>query len=397
VLPNWRNELARFAPSLNVKVLNNSNDRANEIFSAKPGDVVLTTYGLLISEEDTLISRKWHVVCLDEAHTIKNRDTKMSKVAMRLYAEKKLALTGTPIQNHLGELWNLFQFLNPGLLGSHEQFQQKYITPIEVARDKDVQRQLKRTLAPFMLRRTKKEVADELPDKTEIKISVDLSNEETAIYETLRVKAEQQLQSSDKVDVNILSQITQLRRAACTPQLVANDFTGESSKLKTFISLVDDICSTGNKVLVFSQFTSFLKLAKDALDKVGVQYQYFDGSTTIAQREKIIEQFRNDDNCQLFLISLKAGGLGLNLTEANYVIHLDPWWNPAIEQQATDRAYRIGQKQKVTVYHLISAHTIEEKILRLHATKRDLADQLLEGTNVSHKITATELLNMLSQ
>jgi SNF2 family DNA or RNA helicase len=248
-----------------------------------------------------------------------------------------------------------------------------------------------------MLRRTKKEVADELPDKTEIKISVDLSNEETAIYETLRVKAEQQLQSSDKVDVNILSQITQLRRAACTPQLVANDFTGESSKLKTFISLVDDICSTGNKVLVFSQFTSFLKLAKDALDKVGVQYQYFDGSTTIAQREKIIEQFRNDDNCQLFLISLKAGGLGLNLTEANYVIHLDPWWNPAIEQQATDRAYRIGQKQKVTVYHLISAHTIEEKILRLHATKRDLADQLLEGTNVSHKITATELLNMLSQ
>jgi len=238
---------------------------------------VLTTYGLLISEEDTLISRKWHVVCLDEAHTIKNRDTKMSKVAMRLYAEKKLALTGTPIQNHLGELWNLFQFLNPGLLGSHEQFQQKYITPIEVARDKDVQRQLKRTLAPFMLRRTKKEVADELPDKTEIKISVDLSNEETAIYETLRVKAEQQLQSSDKVDVNILSQITQLRRAACTPQLVANDFTGESSKLKTFISLVDDICSTGNKVLVFSQFTSFLKLAKDALDKVGVPYQYFDG------------------------------------------------------------------------------------------------------------------------
>ncbi len=397
VLPNWRNELARFAPSLNVKVLNNSNDRANEIFSAKPGDVVLTTYGLLISEEDTLISRKWHVVCLDEAHTIKNRDTKMSKVAMRLYAEKKLALTGTPIQNHLGELWNLFQFLNPGLLGSHEQFQQKYITPIEVSRDKDVQRQLKRTLAPFMLRRTKKEVADELPDKTEIKISVDLTNEETAIYETLRVKAEQQLQSSDKVDVNILSQITQLRRAACTPQLVANDFTGESSKLKTFISLVDDICSTGNKVLVFSQFTSFLKLAKDALDKVGVPYQYFDGSTTIAQREKIIEQFRNDDNCQLFLISLKAGGLGLNLTEANYVIHLDPWWNPAIEQQATDRAYRIGQKQKVTVYHLISAHTIEEKILRLHATKRDLADQLLEGTNVSHKITATELLNMLSQ
>jgi SNF2 family DNA or RNA helicase len=397
VLPNWRNELARFAPSLNVKVLNSSTDRAADISSAKSGDVVLTTYGLLVSEEESLVNKKWHVVCLDEAHTIKNRDTKMSKAAMRLHAAKRLALTGTPIQNHLGELWNLFQFLNPGLLGTHEQFQQKYITPIEGAGDKDVRRQLKRTLAPFMLRRTKKEVADELPDKTEIKISVELTDEETAIYETLRAKAKQQLEKNDKVDVNILSKITQLRRAACTPMLVNKDFVGESSKLNNFLSLVDDICSTGNKVLVFSQFTSFLKLAKDALDKVGVQYLYFDGSTTISQREKIIEQFRDDDNCQLFLISLKAGGLGLNLTEANYVIHLDPWWNPAIEQQATDRAYRIGQKQKVTVYHLIAAHTIEEKILRLHATKRDLADQLLEGTNVSHKLSADDLLDMLSQ
>jgi SNF2 family DNA or RNA helicase len=397
VLPNWRNELARFAPSLNVKVLNNFADRRSEISSADSGDVVLTTYGLLISEEASLTVRKWHVVCLDEAHVIKNRDAKMSKVAMQLHADNRIALTGTPIQNHLGELWNLFQFLNPGLFGTYEQFQQKYITPIECFGNKDVQRQLKRTIAPFMLRRTKKEVAEELPDKTEIKISVELTDEETAIYETLRTKAEHQLQSNEKVDVKILSQITQLRRAACTPQLVYKDFTGESSKLKTFLSLVDDISSTNNKMLVFSQFTSFLKLAKNALDKVNVQYLYFDGSSTISQREKIIEQFRNDDDCQLLLISLKAGGLGLNLTEASYVIHLDPWWNPAIEQQATDRAYRIGQKQNVTVYHLISAHTIEEKILRLHATKRDLAAQLLEGTNVSHKLTANDLLDMLSQ
>jgi SNF2 family DNA or RNA helicase len=177
--------------------------------------------------------------------------------------------------------------------------------------------------------------------------------------------------------------------------LVSPDFTGESSKLNAFTTLIEEICEGDNKVLVFSQFTSFLKLAKDALDAAGYKYLYFDGSTTIAQREKIVEQFRNDDS-KIFLISLKAGGLGLNLTEANYVIHLDPWWNPAIEQQATDRAYRIGQKQKVTVYHLISAHTIEEKILRLHATKRDLADQLLEGNGLSHKLTAADLLAILA-
>jgi SNF2 family DNA or RNA helicase len=395
VLPNWRNELERFAPTLNVKILNSSTDRAGDVSTAGPGDVVVTTYGLLVSEENMLVDKKWHTVCLDEAHAIKNRDTKMSKVAMQLDAKNRIAMTGTPIQNHLGELWNLFQFLNPGLLGTHEQFHKKFIVPIENEDNHGMQRHLKKIIAPFMLRRTKSEVVDELPDKTEIKISVDLTDEETAVYETIRVRAEQQLQEQNRVDVNVLAQITQLRRAACTPKLVNDSFKGESSKLDAFVSLVDEIASGGNKVLVFSQFTSFLQLAKEQLDKAGIKYLYFDGSTTIAKREKIIEQFRSGE-VQLFLISLKAGGLGLNLTEANYVIHLDPWWNPAIEQQATDRAYRIGQKQKVTVYHLISAHTIEEKILRLHAVKRDLADQLLEGTNISHKLTAKDLLEMLS-
>lgn len=395
VLPNWRSELERFAPSLNVRVLNSAADRKAEIEAAGAGDVALTTYGLLISEEEALVAKQWNIVCLDEAHAIKNRDTKMSKVAMQLNARNRLAMTGTPIQNHLGELWNLFQFLNPGLLGTHEQFHKKFIVPIEADGSRNLQRQLKRILSPFMLRRTKREVAEELPDKTEIKLTVDLSEEETAVYETLRARAAKQLEQSNRVDVNVLTQITQLRRAACTPQLVSPDFTGESSKLNAFTTLIEEICEGDNKVLVFSQFTSFLKLAKDALDAAGYKYLYFDGSTTIAQREKIVEQFRNDDS-KIFLISLKAGGLGLNLTEANYVIHLDPWWNPAIEQQATDRAYRIGQKQKVTVYHLISAHTIEEKILRLHATKRDLADQLLEGNSLSHKLTAADLLAILA-
>jgi superfamily II DNA or RNA helicase len=396
VVSNWRNELARFAPSLNVVALNNISNRAAQIKEAGKNDVVLTTYGLLISEEEALTKKRWATVCLDEAHTIKNRDTKMSKVAMELEAKNRLALTGTPIQNHLGELWNLFQFLNPGLLGSHEQFQKKFITPIENDGSRSMQQQLKRIIGPFMLRRTKKEVVDELPDKTEIRISVDLTDEETAIYETLRSRAEKQLKESERVDVNVLAQITQLRQAACSPQLVNGDFEGESSKLNAFVTLVEEIAAGGNKILVFSQFTSFLKLAKAALDRQKIKYLYFDGATTLSKREKIIQQFRDDDDCQLFLISLKAGGLGLNLTEANYVIHLDPWWNPAIEQQATDRAYRIGQKQKVTVYHLISSHTIEEKILRLHATKRDLADQLLEGNSLSHKLTAADLLDILA-
>ena len=399
VVLNWRRELQRFAPSLHVEVLNTAADRKDMVEQAAAGDVVLTTYGLFVNEDEVLCSKQWNTVCLDEAHVIKNRQTKTSAVVMRLQATHRIILTGTPVQNHLGELWNLFQFANPGLLGSHEQFRQKYIVPIELQDNKERSRQLKRIVSPFMLRRTKQEVIEELPDKTEVNLPVELSDDELAVYEVIRRRAKQLLEdepSGAGVSVNTLAEITRLRQAACSAELVEKNWSGECSKLNALSDLLQEIVDGGNAVLVFSQFTSFLAMVRQRLDKQKQPYLYLDGAVPVRQRDQLVQQFQRGE-CPVFLISLKAGGLGLNLTGANYVIHLDPWWNPAIEQQATDRAYRIGQRQNVTVYHLISQHTIEEKILRLHQTKRNLADAMLEGTSESHKLTSKELLAMIDQ
>jgi SNF2 family DNA or RNA helicase len=392
VILNWANELARFSPTLEVKILNESSDRDALLDNVKAYDVVLTTYGLLVREEEALTKLRWNIVCLDEAHTIKNRGTKMSSSAMKLKAENRVILTGTPIQNYLSELWNLFQFLNPGLLGTFDSFMNKYIIPIERDGEEERRLQLKRMITPFMLRRTKAEVMDELPEKTEITRDIQLTDAEITAYETLREATEQALQSEDKVDVNILAQITKLRQAACSIGLVEKGWKMGSTKVATAVDLVEEIIKSKNSVLVFSQFTSFLSMAKTQIEeRIGKdKIFYLDGSTTIRKREKMVADFQHG-LVPVFLISLKAGGLGLNLTNANYVIHLDPWWNPAIEQQATDRAYRIGQNKNVTVYHLISRHTIEEKILRLHKTKRDLADSLLSGSNVSRAMTIDDL------
>ena len=230
----------------------------------------------------------------------------------------------------------------------------------------------------------------------EIVLPVELSEDEMGIYEAIRRKAESMLEQSGTVSMNALAEITRLRQAACSAALIEKQWKGENSKISLFLDLVNEIKEGGNRVLVFSQFTSFFQLICHELDKAGEQYLYLDGNVSLKQREHLVDDFQQG-KCPLFLISLKAGGLGLNLTGANYVIHLDPWWNPAIEQQATDRAYRIGQQQNVTVYHLIAQHTIEEKIVRLHQTKRDLADSLLEGTDMSHKLTGKDLLDILSK
>ena len=399
VVLNWQRELQRFAPSLHVEVFNTTTDRKALVEQAAAGDVILTTYGLFVTEDEVLCGKQWNTVCLDEAHVIKNRQTKTSAVVMKLQATHRIILTGTPVQNHLGELWNLFQFANPGLLGSHEQFRQKYIVPIEQQDNKERSRQLKRIVSPFMLRRTKQEVIEELPDKTEINIPIELSDDELAVYEVIRRRAKQLLEderSSSGVSVNTLAEITRLRQAACSAELVEKNWKGECSKLTALSDLLQEIVDGGNAVLVFSQFTSFLAMVRQQLDKQKQPYLYLDGSVPVRQRDQLVQQFQHGQ-CPVFLISLKAGGLGLNLTGANYVIHLDPWWNPAIEQQATDRAYRIGQRQNVTVYHLISQYTIEEKILRLHQTKRNLADAMLEGTNESHKLTSKDFLAMIDK
>lgn len=393
VLLNWQREISRFAPSMKVSLLNMASDRRSMIEDAGSSEIILCTYGLLVSESELISSKNWNVACLDEAHTIKNRDTKMSAAAMKISASSRIILTGTPVQNHLGELWNLFQFLNPGLLGSFEQFQSKFTIPIENG-NKDRSNQLRRIIQPFILRRTKAEVVDELPEKTDITRLVEFSKEETFFYESLRKKAEESLALEGRVNVNTLAQITILREAACSPKLVSSSWSGSESKITALMELIPEIMEGGNSLIVFSQFTSFLHLCEEHLEKAGIPYYFLEGSTPIKKREAMVQDFQAGKR-RLFLISLKAGGLGLNLTGANYVIHLDPWWNPAIEQQATDRAYRIGQKQPVTVYHLISRSTIEEKITRLHKFKRDLADAILEGTNVSHALTLEELMELV--
>lgn len=396
VVTNWKNEMERFAPTLHTTLINtlSSDDRKEAILKAKAGDVMLTTYGILSNEQEDISTKEWNVICLDEAHTIKNRETKMAQAVYTFNAKTRIALTGTPLQNHLGELWSLFNFINPGMLGTYDMFREKFIVPIENGQ-KERQKQLKRIILPFVLRRTKNEVVEELPDKTETVRYIELSKKEMSVYELIREEAKKMLESDNKVSMNVLAEITKLRQAACAATLARPKLKLESSKIEQLMQLVDEIISGENHILIFSQFTSFLKLIKNEFDKRHVGYLYLDGGTPLKQRENLVEQFQNGES-PIFIISLKAGGLGLNLTGANYVIHMDPWWNPAIEQQATDRAYRIGQRQKVTVYHLISEHTIEEKILRLHKTKRDMADSLLEGADVSHKLSVDELRDLLA-
>lgn len=394
VVPNWESEIKKFAPSLNTIVLNNAENRNEAIQNAGPYNVVLTTYGLLNTESAILSEKNWTTVCLDEAHIIKNKETKMSSAAMRLNANYKIILTGTPIQNHLGELWNLFHFINPGLLGTFESFKKKFTIPITQDGNKERQKALRKMIRPFILRRSKRDVIEDLPDKTEVILPIELSKEEMTMYEAMRLKTVEEIQSSSKVDVSILSEITKLRRAACSMSLINTNWKGTDSKLQAFMDIVANFKAEGNRMLVFSQFTSFLEIVRKKLDDAGEPYLYLDGSTSIKQREKLVGEFRRGET-PLFLISLKAGGLGLNLPEANYVVHLDPWWNPAIEQQATDRAYRIGQQKAVTVYHLVAKNTIEEKIRRLHRTKQDLADSLLEGSDIAGKLSIEDIMELV--
>ena len=390
VIANWIGEVNRFAPSLNVKVLHNA-DRAATLSSLEAGDLLVTSYGLLLSEQEAIVAQQWATVILDEAHAIKNYTTKTSKAAMSLQADFRIVLTGTPLQNHLGEMWNLFQFINPGLLGSLSDFTDTFVR----SDDEKARKRLKKLITPFILRRTKTAVLEELPPKTEIVRKITLSDQETAFYEMLRRQAIESLET-DNNQIRALAEITRLRLACCHPSLVIPDTPIESSKLSTFLEIAAELKENNHRALVFSQFVTHLNLVRQALDKNGYTYRYLDGSTPPGKREKEVHSFQNGQG-DFFLISLKAGGLGLNLTAADYVIHLDPWWNPAIEDQASDRAHRIGQKRPVTVYRLVAEHTIEEKIIRLHHTKRDLADSLLEGSDQSAKLSLKELLALLME
>ncbi|SFC70019.1 DEAD/DEAH box helicase [Massilia yuzhufengensis] len=400
---NWIDEARRFAPTLNLKLFG-PGDRAATVTEAGPFDVVVVSYGLLQLEAAAFAKKSWHSIVLDEAQAIKNMHTKRSQAVMALKGDFRMAATGTPLENHLGELWNLFRFINPGLLGSADQFQLRFAGPIEKAQDKRAEAgartRLRRLTQPFILRRTKAQVLTELPPRTEIVVPVELTADESALYESLRRQALDKLAAleapENQKSIGILAEMMRLRRAVCNPELVAPGAGIVSSKLVAFARLVDGLLENKHKALVFSQFVDHLSLIRKYLDGKNIPYQYLDGATPIQERKRRVDAFQAGEG-ELFLISLKAGGVGINLTAADYVIHMDPWWNPAVEDQASDRAHRMGQLRPVTIYRLVARGTIEEGIVDLHHRKRDLADSLLEGTEVAARMSPGEMLAMLKQ
>ena len=402
VVTNWERELARFSPTLTVALWHGA-DRHENAAEVQKAEVVITSYALLRRDEEFLSKLDLTYAILDEAQHIKNPMSATAAAAKKLRARRRLALTGTPIENRLSEIWSIFDYVSPGLLGSLDKFEQRFSRPIEAGDYKTAQR-LRSTIHPFILRRTKAEVAKDLPEKIETDQICDLTGDQRTIYQQVarevraQVLGEVERVGLAKSQIQILAGLTRLRQAACDPRLLGlpRDFSDEDSgKLVALRELVQEAVEGGHKVLVFSQFVMMLKIIEKAMKEDGVPYEYLDGSTK--DRADHVDRFQNDPTVPVFLISLKAGGTGLNLTAADTVIHFDPWWNPAVEQQATDRAHRIGQTKVVTAYRLVAANTIEEKIQQLKGKKRELvASVLSEDTGGAKKLTKSDIEELFS-
>ncbi|MFA8298901.1 MAG: DEAD/DEAH box helicase [Hyphomicrobiales bacterium] len=392
---NWINEINKFTDDLNPIKLD-QNNRTKAIKDLKQHDVLVISYGLLQSEVEELKKIDWVVTILDEAHAIKNYNTKRAGAAQEIKSDFKLITTGTPIQNNLNEIWSLFEFINPNLLGTQKDFSNKFGPTDNIEENHARRESLKRIMKPYILRRTKDQVLKELPPKTESTLFIDLSEEEVAFYNTIKEKAIKALsdQNAEKQTMQILAELTRLRLASCNTKLVNGKSEISSSKLNTLDNLLTSILDANHKVIIFSQFTTHLNIIKRHLEKQKLNLLYMDGKTPMSKREKLVKTFQ-DELADVFLISLKTGGVGLNLTAADYVIHMDPWWNPSVEDQASDRVHRIGQDKPVTIYKLIARNTIEEKIIELHKNKIDLANQLLRGTDKISSLSSEDLFNLL--
>ncbi len=400
LMVNWRMEAQRFAPALRVLVLQGT-ERKQRFEDMAGHDVVLTTYPLLPRDQEILLAQEYHLLILDEAQVIKNPKAKASQIVRELRARHRLCLTGTPMENHLGELWSLLHFLMPGLLGDEQRFRRLFRTPIEKHGDEDRRASLTRRIAPFMLRRSKQEVAKELPPKTEIVRSVELGSAQRDLYESLRLAMHSKIQEEiskkgmARSHIIILDALLKLRQVCCDPRLVKLDSARRvksSAKLELLMDMLPELVEEGRRILLFSQFTSMLALIEAELDKLKLPYVKLTGDTK--DRATPVQRFQAGE-VPLFLISLKAGGTGLNLTAADTVIHYDPWWNPAVETQATDRAHRLGQDKPVFVYKLLTAGTVEEKILAMQARKKALADSLFSTTAKSGPALTLDDLNAL--
>ncbi|HRQ90649.1 MAG TPA: DEAD/DEAH box helicase, partial [Bacteroidia bacterium] len=365
-------------------------------------DLVVTSYPVLFRDAEELLNQKFHYVVLDEAHTIKNTGSQITKVAYKIDSRHRLCLSGTPIENHLGELWSLFHFLTPGFLGTEESFTRCFRAPIEKNRDEGLRKRLAERVAPLMLRRTKALVAHDLPPKTEIIRSVELHPQQVELYEAVRAAVSREVHEEisrlgfERSKLLVLDALLKLRQVCNHPQLLklpSAQKAKSSAKMDLFMDWIPSMVREGRRILVFSQFTGMLSILEDALGKAGVKYQTLTGESK--DRGKLCDDFQAG-KAPVFLISLRAGGTGLNLTLADTVIHFDPWWNPALEAQATDRAYRIGQKNPVFVYKLITEGTIEEKILMLQQKKRALFEGILEGTPQKLSFSEDDLEDLLA-
>ncbi len=375
LLGNWAEEAARFAPSLNITTYDPKKPDALE--SLRAGCVVLASYGQIASRQADFAAVSWEVVVLDEAQTIKNPDSQRARAVYTLSARARVCLTGTPVENSLLDLWSQMRFLNPGLLGNRAAFLKRFRKA-----GADELHLLRQVLAPLLLRRTKGEVLTQLPPLTETIEWVEFSREERTLYESLRRDAMAKLgkgQGGGKADISILAELTRLRRACCHGKLALADFVGDSAKLLAMAERVGELRAAGRRVLIFSQFTDVLDLAQELLQRGGISCLRLDGGTPATRRSKVVKAFQ-EGRADAFLISLKAGGAGLNLTAADYVMLLDPWWNPAVEAQAAGRSHRMGQAHPVTLCRFMVRGTVEERILALHGEKKELAEQILSGT-----------------
>ena len=398
---NWKHEIEKFAPKLSVRmVVGTASEREAILSDVKNGEILITSYDLLRRDGERYEKMKFEAQIIDEAQFIKNKNTKAAKAVKEISSSFKLALTGTPVENRLSELWSIFDYLMPGFLYSYPRFKEEIEMPIIQNKEEQAMRRLQKMIRPFVMRRLKREVLTDLPDKLEENMVAELDGEQQKLYDAhvKRMKLLLNKQNDEEFKqskIQILSELTRLRQICCDPALVFADYKGNSTKLDMCMDLIENAISGGHKILLFSQFTTMLDHIAVRLKKAGVPYYTLTGATAKQRRMELVDEFNQDDT-PVFCISLKAGGTGLNLTAADIVIHYDPWWNVAVQNQATDRAHRIGQKNVVSVYKLIARGTIEENIVKLQEKKQELADEILSGDGMgAGSFTREEILDLL--
>ena len=400
---NWGEEFKKFAPELKVTlVVGSQQERAKLIENYRDSDVLVTSYDLLKRDIADYEGAEFSYQILDEAQYIKNHSTAAAKSVKIIKSRYRYALTGTPIENRLSELWSIFDYLMPGFLYSYERFRRELETPIVKHKDENASARLKKMVSPFIMRRLKADVLKDLPDKIEEIRYAKLETEQQRLYDGQVIHMKNMIASQDADDfqknkLQILAELTKIRQICCDPELLFEKYRGESAKRMACMELIKSAIEGEHKILVFSQFTTMLELLERDLEKAGISYYKIVGATPKEKRVEMVSAFNNDDT-PVFLISLKAGGTGLNLTGADVVIHYDPWWNQAVQNQATDRAHRIGQMKVVSVYKLIAKGTIEEKIVKMQENKKNLADTILSGENGSIiQMSKEELMELLAE